>query len=275
MEEFYKHLNENKAPELNFTPLSGDFIKKSRLKKILLFTIIPFIFAGVAISIYLFNLNRFTEKGETGSIYKKAVEAKKINENTAVSPTPTLSPTPGVIPSNWTVKKSNTCEITMAIPPAEYPYIIPRDPNTMPSATDDEGKFWIYEDLESDFFMFNRLNRAIFKDPQNPGAVYVSSAVEVYCMPNEKSLGVNDIEKQISESLISNYSVVKIKESIDDVFWGRPAKLVKFTGGSFGDERYILYATSKRAYVIRAYGSSNDKDLNDVRDFILNTIKFN
>lgn len=275
MEDFHNHLHAPTSDQLrNYTPLKSNLNLKLGIKKTIFLTLVPFLIAIISISVYLHNSKRFVENGLAGSIAKKAEQSPTTEVSLQITITPSPQPSNNSIPENWLLKKSSTCGITLGLPPVEEPYVIPRDPNTKPSATDDEGNIWMYEDIEADFFMFDRLVRAIFKDPQDPGSGYVSSAVEFYCSRNTAETDVASLENQLSENLRQNFSVVKIKESIDDVIWNRPAKLIKFSGGSFGEERYILYATQNYSYIIRSFGSTTNKDINDVRDFILNTAQF-
>lgn len=275
MEDFHNHLHAPTSDQLrNYTPLKSNLNLKLGIKKTVFLILIPFLMAIISISVYLYNSKRFVENGLAGSTAKKEEEIVTPEVTYQMTPTPSSEPLNNSIPENWLLKKSSTCGITLGLPPVEEPYVIPRDPNTKPSATDDEGNIWMYEDIEADFFMFDRLVRAIFKDPQEPGSGYVSSAVEFYCSRNSAENDVASLENQLSENLRQNFSVVKIKESIDDVLWNRPAKLIKFSGGSFGEERYILYATQNYSYIIRSFGSTTNKDINDVRDFILNTVQF-
>ena len=274
MEDFFKHTPNYSSSRLNHTPLPSHLHKKHISKKIFFLSLIPFFFACVSILGYIYLSRSFKEDGLTGGTAQK--NNGNLTAKNAVSiPTPT--PTKGIIPPDWLIKKSSSCEMTISMPPAIEPYVIPRDPNTAPSYLDDEGKFWVYEDIETKFFMFNRLNRAIFKDPEAVGVGYVSAAVEVYCMPNDEGYTAETLEKKLIDNLAENFSVVSITESIDDVVWGYKAKLIKFTGGNFGDnkEQFILFATQKRGYIIRATGATQNRDIIDVRSFILNSLVFN
>lgn len=276
MHESLSHFTKINPYEVkNFTPLPARFFKYKAFKKAFFLASIPFVFFGVLVAGYIFLVRNTADLGSTGST--SISQTPKILENQANesnSQGASVTPVAKSVPTDWLIKKSESCGLKMAIPPAQEPYIVENDPNTLPSSTDDEGKLWIYEDIDAELFTFKRLSRAIFKDPQNLGGGFVSSAVEVYCMPNTNAYTSETLENSLSESLADNLSVVKIKESIDDIVWGYPVKFIRFSGGSFGNERFVLFATKKYGYLIRSYGESTNKDITDVRDFIYNTLQF-
>lgn len=190
-----------------------------------------------------------------------------------IVPSATPVPTQVSIPRTWSVKRS-ACGVSFPIPPAEEPYIVPPDPNTPPSFEDDEGKRWVFEEAPSEMFLFTQLSRAIFKDPTVTRATYVSGAVDVYCLPNTQKLTTDGLYRKLDADLTGNYSVVKIRESLDDTQWGIPVKKVRFQGGAFGNEEYYLLASAKYLYMIRVYGESTNPDVISARDMIFATLSF-
>lgn len=189
-------------------------------------------------------------------------------------PTPTLTVEQGGVGEDWVRQYNQICNITLFIPPAEEPYLIPRDPNTIPTATDDEGKFWIYEESPQSLFMFDHMVRVIFKNPETLGSGYVSAAVEVLCAPNDQGYSTESLFVKIQNDLLQNFSVISLVSSGEEEVWGRTVKTAVFAGGSFGNETYYLFATDEYIYMIRPIGESNNSLVQQVRDAIFLNVRF-
>lgn len=190
------------------------------------------------------------------------------------SPTPTRTVEEGGVGADWTRQLDSDCGVTLFIPPAQEPYLIPRDPNTPPSATDDEGKYWIYEKNDVNLFLFKRMARVIFKNPEAPGSGYVSGAVEVMCAPNTEKYTTDSLFVKIQEDLLQNFSVISLASSGGANLWGRDVKTAIFQGGSFNDDTYYLFATDSHIYMIRRTGESSNSEVQQVRDNILLNMEF-
>lgn len=268
-----ENLHHRKVSHDTFTPLPKHMRPESPFKRIFFISLIPLFIIGIGIAAY-FQYQQYLMNLD-GAIGSTADEYPP-------TPTPvatmsaTLAPYVGSksIPSDWTLKKSQTCGVSLPIPPAEEPYIIPRDPNTPPSALEDEGKYWLYEEIETELFAFNQMVRAIFKNPEAPSAGYVSSAVEVYCADNSDELSTNAFMTQLETDLKDNFSVVTVKEIIDDNKWDRIVKVARFQGGTFGNEQYFLFTTDDHIYMVKAYGETTDPDINAVREEIFAKLRF-
>ncbi len=223
--------------ELSYTPLPEHIHPKSQLKRFFLFSLIPLFILRIGVYAYFQYQSYLTNlEGSIGSISDEAPPS--------VTPIATLSATLApyagnkTIPADWKLQQSKECGVSLPVPPAEEPYIIPRDPNTPPNALEDEGKYWIFEELDTQLFTFKQLARAIFKNPEKPGAGFVSAAVEIYCAQNDGKYTTATLMKQIESDLEENLSVISVKEMIDDTMWGFPVKVVRFQGGTFGNEQY-------------------------------------
>jgi hypothetical protein len=189
-------------------------------------------------------------------------------------PTPTRTVEDGGVGPDWTRQLNSECGTTFFIPPADEPYLIPRDPNTLPTATDDEGKYWIYEDNPSTLFMFNHLARVIFKNPELPGSGYVSAAVEVMCADNTEKYTTESLFVKIQNDLLQNFSVISLASSGGASLWEREVKTAVFEGGTFNDDTYYLFATNSHIYLIRSMGETNNASVQQVRDSILLNLAF-
>ncbi|MBP9690791.1 hypothetical protein KBD81_01785 [Candidatus Woesebacteria bacterium] len=259
--------------ELTFTPLPAHIHKPSHVKRIFFFSLIPLFILGIGVYAYFQYQSYLTNlEGSIGSISDESPPT--------VTPVATLSATLApyagnkTIPSDWKLEKSKNCAVSMPIPPAEEPYIIPRDPNTPPNALEDEGKYWIFEELDAQLFTFNQMARAIFKNPEKPGAGFVSAAVEIYCAVNDGKYTTASLMKKIENDLVENISVISVKETIDDTQWGFPVKVVRFQGGTFGNEQYFILATSTHLYMIKSFGESSNPDIVSVQDEIFGKLRF-
>jgi len=259
--------------DLTHTPLPSHIHQTSHLKRIFFISLIPVVVLGIGVGAYLqYQTYLQNLSGQIGS----TSDEHPPTATPVATLSATLAPYVGSakIPSDWTLKKSQTCAISIPIPPAEEPYIIPRDPNTRPSALEDEGKYWIFEELDTKLFKFTEMGRAIFKNPEQTGTGYVSSAVEVYCSTNDAGYTTGSLMDELQKDLSDNFSVISVKEVLDDTRWDRPVKVVRFRGGTFGNEQYYLLATETHIYMMKAFGETNDPDVIAVRDEIFNTLRF-
>ena len=189
-------------------------------------------------------------------------------------PTPTRVVEDGGVGPDWTRQLNTECGTTFFVPPAQEPYLIPRNPNTPPTATDDEGKFWIYEDNQSTLFMFNHLARVIFKNPEIPGSGYVSAAVEVMCAENIDGYTTESLFVKIQNDLLQNFSVISLASSGKASLWDREVTTAVFKGGTFNDDMYYLFATNSHIYLIRSMGETSNPSVQQVRDSILLNLGF-
>ncbi|MDA1316868.1 MAG: hypothetical protein O3B87_02470, partial [bacterium] len=205
------------------------------------------------------------------------------NENEQPSPTATVPPTEpspstmveqSEVGLDWKRQLNNECGVTFFIPPAEEPYLIPRDPNTPPSPSDDEGKYWTYENYPSNLFMFNHTARVIFKNPEAIGSGYVSASVEVMCAKNTEKFNTESLLEKIKSNLLENFSVVSVASSGDGQLWDRNIKTVVFSGGSFNNDTYNAFATNTHIYLIRYTGESANATVNEVRNTIFHRLGF-
>ncbi len=251
-----------------FTPLPEHVHKVRRWKQIFFMSLVPIAIVLIGGLVYMRYQEYLSQKGSIGTVTDERPPT--------ATPIPSVTPTEVItgVPMDWSLKKSQTCGITFAIPPDEEPYIIPRDPNTQPSSTDEEGNYWMYEESDSELFMFDNMVRAIFKNPERVGSGYVSAAVEVYCSENSEGYTTDELMKTLETSLNENFSVIKVKEILDDQKWGIPVKMVRFQGGTFGNEQYYLLATDSHIYLIRSFGGSSNSDVTAVRDQIFAQIRF-
>lgn len=259
---------------MNYTPVPKSIHRRNPFKKMVFLSLIPIFIIGVSVLIY-FQYKNYLNKldGSTGAIYVKA----------SPTVTPKVSIPPTASPFNFdigelagwqTMSGGEFCPVSMPIPPAEEPYIIPRDPNTKPTIDEDEGRYWIFEEADADIFEFKHMVRAIFKSPDKPTAGYVSAAVEVYCSPNTDSLNSRDFANNLQKSLEENYSIVRVQEIIDDILWGQDVELIRFRGGDFGEEQYALLTTPGYAYLIKNYGETSNPDILNVRNEIFKRVRF-
>ncbi len=254
----------------NFTPLPKHLHHKSAQRNLFFLSLVPFL-TIVILTIAYFQYQRIQEeKGSIGSIQDRSTPTPIVSTQSAqLDPTPATS-----LPQSWSLRTSNRCGVSFGLPPAEEPYIVPRDPNTPPATIDDEGKFWMFEEYDSELFLFNTTTRMIFKDPSNPGEGFVSASVEVYCKENDEKLSTESLLEKLHQDLDENVSIVKISETLDDTRWGQPVKAVRFQGGVFGNEQYLLLATPSYMYLIREYGQSTNPDVTTVRQQIMDMISF-
>lgn len=269
MSDHIDHLHHHGVDKESFTPLPKHVHNIKKWKRYFFFSLLPLLVVLISAVGYLQYRELSKEKGSIGT--------------TSDVIQPTQTPVPSFVyqpknntsvPIDWELNKSQTCGISLFTPPAEEPYIIPRDPNTLPSARDEEGNYWIYEEFDAELFMFRHLVRAIFKNPEALGSGYVSSAVEIFCANNESGYTTDSLMKKLETDLDDNFSIVQIKETIDDTRWELPVKIVRFQGGMFGNEQYYLFATQTHIYLIRAYGMSSNIDVTSVRDQIFFNLGF-
>ncbi len=206
--------------------------------------------------------------------FKQKSPSSPSNTLPSSEPTPTRAIEDGGVGPNWTRQLNTECGTTFFVPPAQEPYLIPRDPNTLPTATDDEGKFWIYEDNQSNLFMFNHLARVIFKNPEIPGSGYVSAAVEVMCAENTERYSTESLFVKIQNDLLQNFSVISLASSGEASLWNREVKTAVFKGGTFSNDTYYLFATNSHIYLIRSTGETSNPSVQQVRDSILLNLGF-
>jgi len=263
------------SPAVNHTPLPDHLIEKrhSNVKMLVVFFFILVVLVVVGVGgwyLYYFyttpliQVNSHNDDGITVLPSKNAV----------ASPSASLDENAD-IPSDWERDKSLVCNTTFRVPPAEEPYMIPRDPNTPPSSLDDEGKYWIFEDSDAQLFTLNHMTRVIFKNPELPASGYVSSAVEVYCGVNDKDLTTESFFVQIQNDLLENYSVIKLKTVGGAELWGKEVRTATFEGGTFnGNDIYYVFATNTNVYMIRTFGETANTDIQSVRDQILLGLTF-
>lgn len=251
-----------------FTPLPDHVHKVRRWKQIFFMSLIPIAVVIVGGFMYMKYQEYLSQKGSIGTVIDQLPPT--------ATPIPSVTPTVVItsLPRDWSLKKSQTCGVTFIIPPAEEPYIIPNDPNTPPTGTDEEGNYWIYEQTDAELFMFKDMARAIFKNPERSGSGYVSAAVEVYCASNTDKYTTDTLMKTLETSLDENFSIIKIKEILDDQKWDMPVKLVRFQGGTFGNEQYYLLATDSHLYLIRSFGGTSNTDIIAARDRIFSQLRF-
>ncbi len=251
-----------------YTPLPAHVHKVRRWKQIFFMSLVPLAIIVVGLVVYMRYQEYLAQKGSIGTISDEIAPT--------ATPIPTVTPTEIItgVPMDWALKKSQTCGISLVIPPAEDPYIIPRDPNTQPSATDEEGNYWIFEESDAELFMFKHMTRAIFKNPERAGSGYVSAAVEVYCDDNQEGYTTDELMVSLETSLNENFSVIRVKEILDDQKWGTAVKMVRFQGGTFGNEQYYLLATNSHIYLVRSFGGSSNTDVTAVRDQIFSQLRF-
>lgn len=206
--------------------------------------------------------------------------SRETSRSTSTPQPPTATPEATLqsefdVPSDWIRKSSDTCAMTLAIPPPEEPYMIPRDPNTPPSSLDDEGKYWIFEEQGASLLMLDHQARALFKNPELPASGYVSSAVEVFCAPNTGGYTTESFMVKIQNDLLENYSVIKLKTVGETQMWGRDVRTASFEGGTFdGRDTYYIFTTQSHLYMVRSYGQSTNYDVRAVRDMILLGLAF-
>lgn len=251
-----------------YTPLPDHIHKVRRWKRIVFMSLVPIVIVIVGGLVYMRYQEYLTQKGSIGTISDKIPPTS--------TPIPSVTPNEIItgVPMSWSLKKSQTCGISLSIPPAEEPYIIPKDPNTAPSAADEEGNYWIFEQTDAELFMFKQMARAIFKNPEKPGSGYVSAAVEIYCDENTEGYSTDELMKSLETDLDDNFSVVKVREILDDQKWSLPVKMVRFQGGTFGNEQYYLLATESHIYLVRSYGESVNPDITGIRDQIFLQLRF-
>ena len=257
--------NADHSPPKNHTPLPDHltFKRHSNVKMFLVFFFVFVVLVVVGVGRW-YQVNSQNEEGIT------VLPSK----NAAASPSAALDKDLD-IPSDWGRDKSLVCNTTFRVPPAEEPYIIPRDPNTPPSSRDDEGKYWIFEDADAQLFTLNHMARVIFKNPELPASGYVSSAVEIYCTENTEKLTTESFFVKIQNNLLENYSVIKLNPVGRARLWGREVRTATFQGGSFdAKDIYYIFATAKHAYMIRSYGETANTDIQAVRDQILLGLTF-
>jgi|GEM_PF-1960946 len=259
----------------NHTPLPDHLIEKrhSNVKILVIFFLLLLVITVVGVGgwyLYYFyttpliQVNPHNEEGIT----------MLPSKNPPASPSASLEEGSD-IPSDWARDQSLACNMTFRVPPAEEPYMIPRDPNTPPSLLDDEGKYWVFEDADTRLFTLNHMARAIFKNSELPASGYVSSAVEVYCAPNDAGLTTEAFFVQIQNDLLKNYSVIKLKTVGSAKLWGREVRSATFEGGTFDvDDIYYIFATNSNVYMIRKFGESTNSDIQAVRDQILLGLEF-
>jgi len=258
--------------KIEFTPLPINLYKQNgSLGK----AFVLFFFALVVISVIGVGgwyLNYFYN---TSNIDQVKISKPKANSQISTSPTSTNTEIPAFeVPADWSNQRAPNCGLTFRIPPAEEPYMIPRDPNTPPSSLDDEGKYWIFEEYPSRLFLFENLIRAIFKNPELPGSGYVSSSVEVMCSMNIGDYTTDSLFVAIQNDLLKNFSVVKMKTSGNANLWDREVKTATFEGGTFGMEQYYIFATPSHIYMIRQIGETTNADISAVATQIFQSIEF-
>jgi len=251
-----------------FTPLPEHIHKVRRWKQILFMSLVPLTIVIIGFLVYMRYQEYLAQKGSIGTVSDEVLPTS--------TPIPSVTPAEIItgVPMDWSLEKSQTCGIYFSIPPAEEPYLIPNDPNTPPTGTDEEGNYWIYEQTDAELFMFKHMARAIFKNPERVGSGYVSAAVEVYCDDNTAGYTTDTLMKTLETSLDENFSIVKVKEILDDQKWDVPVKMVKFQGGTFGNEEYYLLATDSHLYLIRSFGGSSNADVTTIRDQIFSQLRF-
>lgn len=261
--------------ELNHTPLPDRLIEKrhSNVKMLVVFFFLLVVLSVVGIGgwyLYYFYTTPIIQLNSNNDNEITVLPAK----NPVASPSAELEEDPN-IPADWSRHNSLTCNATFRVPPAEEPYMIPRDPNTPPSSLDDEGKYWIFEDTSTKLFDLNHMARVIFKNPELPASGYVSSAVEVYCADNTGKFTTESFFAQIQNNLLENYSVIKLKTVGGAELWGKEVRIATFEGGTFdADDMYYVFATNSNIYMIRAFGETASADIQAVRDQILFGLQF-
>jgi len=261
--------------EMNYTPLPDHIIKKrhSNVKKLFVFFFLIAVVAGVGIGawyLYYFYTTPLIQTSTNNDNGLTVIPSK----NPTATPSAQLA-FDGTIPAEWLREKSLACNTSFRIPPAEEPYMMPRDPNTPPSSIDDEGKFWIYEETDTKLFILTHMVRAIFKNPELPASGYVSSAVEVYCAENDEGFTTESFFIQIQNDLLENYSVVKINTVGGAELWGREVRSATFEGGTFdSNDIYYIFSTNAHVYMVRAFGESANANMQAVRDQILQAVQF-
>lgn len=258
----------------NFTPIPSSFrIKESRKSSKILFFIALFI-----IGILVFGI--FQRWGIVPTQFLQANDKKVTIYKlfASESPTPEISTQPIQVSDDyigWSRKTSNICSMGIRIPPAQEPYMTPRDPNTLPSIQDDEGLYWVYDEFETKFFMMSHAVSVIYKNPQRPGSGYVSSGIDVYCAPNLNKFTSDIFFNTLQNNLIENYSIVKIASSIKTQMWGKDVWQVTFSGGSFNSrDVYYIFASRKNIYMVRGYGESENQEVINMRDKIMQSMEF-
>ena len=259
----------------NHTPLPDHLIEKrhSNVKMLVAFFFVFVVLAVVGVGGWYLYYFYTTPLIQVNSQNEDGITVLP-SKNSVASPSASLEQDLD-IPSDWGRDKSLVCNTTFRVPPAEEPYIIPRDPNTPPSSLEDEGKYWIFEDSDTQLFTLNHMARVIFKNPELPASGYVSSAVEVYCGVNDKDLTTESFFVQIQNDLLENYSVIKLKTVGGAELWGKEVRSATFEGGTFdADDIYYVFATSSNVYMIRTFGETANTDIQAVRDQILLGLTF-
>ena len=258
----------------NFTPLPDELIEKRHhnVKALFLYFLVLVVLGGAVAGawyVYYFYTTPLVQINSSPDDSLTIIPPK----NPQASSSALIDTTLG-IPGNWTKEQSETCGLIIPIPLPEEPYIIPRDPNTSPSGTDDEGKHWIVEEYQTSLFMLKYLTRAIFKNPEIADHGYVSSAVEVYCADNSQQFTTEALFTQMQSDLLENDSAVKLGGVGGARIWGKEVRTATFQGGIFGEDLYYIFATKSHIYMIRAFGDSANQDVQAVRDQIFQNLQF-
>ena len=226
-----------------------------------------FIFGLAGGVLYYLNISNKVES--TLNREKNKQNTTAVKNIKSPTPSPEISP----VPNDWLYKRSNLCHLSLRLPPQKEPYTIASDPNTPPTESQDEGKFFVYEEYNSKLLMFDHLARVIFKNPEQPGSGYVSGSVEVFCSPNDEGYTTDSLFDKIKSDLSDNFSVVKIQESIDLPLWNRYVKIVQFSGGTFGEEKYYLFATDTTIYIVRNITMSENTMIRETVETIFQNLK--
>jgi len=211
------------------------------------------------------------------------------------SPAPVTSPNldESDIPDDWSYQTNGECAVNFPIPPKIKPYFQPRDPNSQPSVTNEEGsgRFWdfprgvVYPNLLSKVAQYESTKQAgTVYATVDEASGYVSQAVSVSCAPNSKfnnnadlisalSLAIDEYNKSDKEKgMQPNTYTITSQKSVNR--WNKQVTDLVVAEGNQNSE-YTLFITPQYIYEVRVFGATQDNFVQKTAQKIFDNLKFN
>ncbi len=177
------------------------------------------------------------------------------------------------IPSDWTIKTSEACSVSIPIPPKSGLYYKPENSGTPPSITNEAGSYWQFEEQQGSAFIYTNSVEVFFAHPENASGT--AGSVSISCNPGSISRTTDELIAQyepIANDESGRAPTIKSKRQV--TMWGRPVMVVRFEGEFNGDQEYYMFATADNIYMIRKVADSNNQFVRDTTDQIFNNLQF-
>lgn len=195
--------------------------------------------------------------------------------------------------SNWPIRKSEICGVSVPIPPKEPPYFYPFDPEKQTGIGNEttSGRFWQFSDYQGyienpPLFadIFENTVMVHYRNPDVAGSGYIAARIEIMCSENLQNYSNQDIlqrlKQHLQESEIKSTNgdtgaqeIIKIGKVVEKRMWDKDVLEITFKGGLMEEKQYYLLTTNNYIYLINKQVGSSDKLVQETAEKIFTNIQ--